>query len=321
MSVYSTRSAVNAPAGERTGEQAGGPVVAVLGTGTMGAGMARNLAAAGLLTRAWNRTPARAEALTSAGIRACSSVAEAVDGADVVITMLWDAPAVEEVLRAGAGSFRSGAVLLQTSTVGVAGAATLATVSSELGLVYVDAPVLGTKKPAEEGALVVLASGPEEVAGRLARVLDAVGRRSVWVGEAGAGSALKLAANAFVLSLTSAVAQSLAITEALGLDPRLFLDAVSAGPLESPYLRHKGQAMVANDFTPSFTVDAGAKDAELILAATRDAGVDAVLVEVVRNQQHQVAGDGYGDQDMAVVYRAYHRAQRQAGHGDPVTLG
>lgn len=117
------------------------------------------------------------------------------------------------------------------------------------------------------------------------------------------------------------MAQSLAITEALGLDPRLFLDAVSAGPLESPYLRHKGQAMVANDFTPSFTVDAGAKDAELILAATRDAGVDAVLVEVVRNQQHQVAGDGYGDQDMAVVYRAYHRAQRQAGHGDPVTLG
>jgi 3-hydroxyisobutyrate dehydrogenase len=292
-------------------EPAGKPEVAVLGTGTMGAGMARNLAAAGLATRAWNRTPSRAEALTSAGIRACSSVAEAVDGADVVITMLWDAPAVAQVLRAGAGSYRSGAILLQTSTVGVAGAAALGTVSAELGLVYVDAPVLGTKKPAEEGALVVLASGPERVAGQIASVLNAVGRRTVWVGEAGAGSRLKLAANAFVLSLTSAVAQSLAITEAFGLDPRLFLDAVSGGPLESPYLHLKGHAMIAGDFTPSFTVDAGAKDAALILAEARDAGVRADLVEVVRRQQQQVFDEGYGDQDMAAIYAAY----RKPGHG------
>ena len=170
MSVYSETTPVNESVPEPPAA-----VVAVLGAGTMGGGMARNLAAAGLTTRVWNRTPGRAEALTTAGIRPCSSVAEAVDGADVVVTMLWDAAAVEQVLRAGAGAFRSGAVLLQTSTVGVAGAAALGAISAELGLVYVDAPVLGTKKPAEEGALVVLASGPEEVAGRLAPVLDAVG--------------------------------------------------------------------------------------------------------------------------------------------------
>ena len=304
MSVYSETTPVNASVPEAAGEL----VVAVLGAGTMGGAMARNLAAAGLTTRAWNRTPGRAEALTTAGIRPCSSVAEAVDGADVVVTMLWDAAAVEQVLRAGAGAFRSGAVLLQTSTVGVAGAAALGAISAELGLVYVDAPVLGTKRPAEEGALVVLASGPEEVAGRLAPVLDAVGRRTVWVGEAGAGSRLKLAANAFVLSLTSAVAQSLAITEAFGLDPRLFLDAVSGGPLESPYLRLKGKAMIEGDFAPSFTINAGAKDAEMILAEARDAGVDAALVEVVRHQQRQVAGEGFGEQDMAAIRRAFRRA-------------
>jgi 3-hydroxyisobutyrate dehydrogenase len=304
MTVYNPGGPVN----EQALVPGGRPVVAVLGTGTMGAAMARNLAAAGLTTRAWNRSPARAQALTSAGVSACSTVAEAVDGADVVVTSLWDAPAVEQVLRAGEGHFRSGAILLQTSTVGVAGAAAIATISAEVGLVHVDAPVLGTKKPAEEGALVVLASGPEEVAERLAPVLEAIGRRTMWVGEAGAGSRLKLAANAFVLSLTSAVAQSLAITKAFGLDPELFLDAVSGGPLESPYLRLKGHAMIADDFTPSFTVDAGAKDAELILAEARDAGVSAFLVEVVRGQQEQVAGEGYGEQDMAAICRAYRRA-------------
>ena len=108
MSVYSETTPVNASVPEAAGEL----VVAVLGAGTMGGAMARNLAAAGLTTRAWNRTPGRAEALTTAGIRPCSSVAEAVDGADVVVTMLWDAAAVEQVLRAGAGAFRSGAVLL-----------------------------------------------------------------------------------------------------------------------------------------------------------------------------------------------------------------
>ena len=111
-----------------------------------------------------------------------------------------------------------------------------------------------------------------------------------------------------MLSLTSAVAQSLAITEAFGLDPRLFLDAVSGGPLESPYLRLKGQAMIAGDFAPSFTINAGAKDAEMILAEARDAGVDAALVEVVRHQQRQVAGEGFGEQDMAAIRRAFRRA-------------
>src|SRR4051794_40482617 len=136
------------------------PTVALLGTGTMGAGMARNIAAAGIPLTVWNRTRAKAEPLSEHGITVADTAADAVREADIVLTMLYDADSVVSALEEARDGLRSGAVLLQQSTVGVAGAQRLGETAEELGLVYVDAPVLGTKKPAEDGALVVLASGP-----------------------------------------------------------------------------------------------------------------------------------------------------------------
>src|SRR5689334_22587005 len=149
------------------------PTVAVLGTGTMGAPMARNIAAAGLPVRVWNRSKDKAESLAEVGAHIADSPAEAVDGADIVLTMLFDADAVFDVMEAAAGALTPGAVWVQASTVGVTGEQRLATLAEELGLVYVDAPVSGTKQPAEAGALTVLASGPDEVRERLAPVFDA----------------------------------------------------------------------------------------------------------------------------------------------------
>jgi 3-hydroxyisobutyrate dehydrogenase len=293
MSVYSDPSPVNRPS------------VTVLGTGLMGAGMARNIASAGLTTRVWNRSRERAEALAPAGITVCSTVGEAVEGAEIVVTMLWDASTVEERLREAAGSLRPGAVLLQTTTVGAEGADRLGRVASDLGLVYVDSPVLGTKGPAEKGTLVVLASGPDDVRQTVAPVLDAIGSRTLWVGPAGAGSRLKLAANAYVLSLTGAVAQSLALTRSFGLDPNLFLEALAGGPLDSAYVGLKGRMMLSGDFTPSFTVAGALKDAEMILADVPDPGPVPDLVRLLRDRQRQVEDAGYGDEDFAAVYRSY----------------
>lgn len=292
MTVYSAVDAVNTSR------------VAVLGTGVMGAGMARNIAAAGLDTRVWNRTPDRAAALAGDGISVCPTTAEAVDGAAVVVTMLWDASTVEEVLRSAAGSFAPGAVLLQTSTVGVDGAADLAKVAEELGLVYVDAPVLGTRQPAEQGRLVVLASGPDEARETVDPVLDAVGARTLWLGPAGTGSRLKLAANAFVLNVNTAVAESLAVTRALGLDPQLFLDAIAGGPTESPFVHHKGEAMVTGRLDAAFALDGGLKDADLILEATRQADFEASLLRATRSRLHASAQAGHGGLDIAAVWLA-----------------
>ena len=177
----------------------------------------------------------------------------------------------------------------------------------ELGLVHVDAPVLGTKQPAEQGTLVVLASGADEVRERIGPVLDAVSSRVVWLGAAGDGSRLKLAANAFVISLVGGIAQSVALTRELGLDPALFLEAVGGGAMDAPYVQLKGKAMIARDFTPSFGIDGGLKDADLIAAAARDVGLDTTLIDALRGLQRRVVEDGHGDEDLAAAYRAYDR--------------
>jgi 3-hydroxyisobutyrate dehydrogenase len=255
------------------------PVVAVLGTGTMGAGMVRSLRRADLPVRMWNRNPDKARALTDTGARAFDSPDEAARGADVVLTMLLDTDAVEEVIRrAGAAA---GTVWLQASTVGVDGVQRTIDTASELGLVLVDAPVLGTKEPAEKGALVVLASGPEEARERVAPVLDAIGSKTLWLGPAGAGSRLKLVCNSWVFMVTAGVAQAVAGARALGLDPRDFLAAIEGGPLDAPYVHIKSELMLRDDYPPSFGLTVAAKDARLIRTALASAGVSDRLTAAV----------------------------------------
>lgn len=286
---------------------AGLPRVALLGTGTMGAGMAANIAKAGLPLTVWNRDPAKAEPLAAHGATVAGSPADAVRGADVVVTMLWDADSVAAVLGQARDGLSPGTVWLQTSTVGVDGVAKLAALADELGVVHVDAPVLGTKKPAEDGALVVLASGPADARTVVTPVLDAIGSRTLWVGEAGAGSRLKLVANAWVVTVVEGIAECLALADGLGLDPALFLEAVRGGAMDAPYVGLKGRAMLAGDFTPSFTLAGAAKDAGFVVDAARSAGVDLGVLAVVREHLDAAAAAGHGDLDLSATYLAHRR--------------
>lgn len=279
------------------------PVVAFLGTGLMGAAMARNVAAAGLEVRVWNRTRERAEPLADVATVA-GSPAEAVRGADVVATMLYDEDAVAETMRQAGDGLGAGTVWLQHATVGAAGSDRLAALADELGVAYVDAPVLGTKEPAEQGTLVVLASGPDEARDRVAPVLDAVGSRTTWLGAAGAGSRLKLAANAWVLTVVQGVADSLTLTRELGLDPQQFLDVVGGGALDAPYVQLKGAAMIAGSHDPSFALSGGVKDAGLILEAARAAGVEPALMPGVLARMQAAEQAGWGEQDLSATYEA-----------------
>jgi 3-hydroxyisobutyrate dehydrogenase len=259
------------------------PVVAVLGTGTMGAGMVRSLRRAGFPVRMWNRAAEKAQALTDSGAEAHGSPAEAVDGADVVLTMLFDADAAIDVIRQAAPA--AGTTWLQCSTVGVEGADRVVAVAEELGLVLVDCPVLGTKEPAEKGALVMLASGPDQVRDDVAPVLDALGSKTLWLGEAGAGSRLKMACNAWLFMITAGAAQSIALARGLGVDPQDFLAAIEGGPLDTPYAHVKGKLMIAGEFPVSFGLTGATKDARLIRAALQGAGIsdrlDAAVVETM----------------------------------------
>ena len=277
------------------------PTVALLGTGTMGEGMARNIAAAGMPLRVWNRTASRARPLADVAT-VSGSVAEAVRGADVVVTMLFDADSVAACMEQARDGLGDDTVWLQQSTVGVEGSERLAALAGDLGVTYVDAPVLGTRKPAEDGALVVLASGPADSRARIDPVLEAIGSRTIWVGEAGGGSRLKLAANAWVFTVVEGIAESLTLTRRLGLDPALFLEAVQGGALDAPYVQLKGKAMLAGSFDPAFALAGALKDADLILAAAAGAGADLAVLPGVREHFQRAVDAGHGDKDMAATY-------------------
>jgi 3-hydroxyisobutyrate dehydrogenase len=282
------------------------PSVALLGTGTMGAAMARNIAAAGMPVRVWNRTRGTAEALADVA-DVCDTPAEAVTGASVVVTVLHDAASVEETMRAAADGLPddpASVVWMQSATVGVAGAIALEELADELGVRYVDAPVLGTKKPAEDGTLTVLGSGDSDPAERVLPVCQAIAARTMWVGPAVSGSRLKLAVNSWVATVIEGVAESLAFTRALGLDPQLLLDALKGGALDAPYVQVKGAMMLAGEFPPSFTVDGVVKDIGLMLEAAAATDFEPRLLPVILEQFEAAAGQDLGDRDMAAVYRS-----------------
>ena len=277
--------------------------VAVLGAGgTMGVPIARNLARAGFPVSAWNRSREKAEPLADDGVQICDEPDGAARDADVILTMLADADAVlESVGRATREGTAAGAIWLQMSTIGERGTERCSELAGERNLVLVDAPVLGTKAPAEKGELVILGSGPEQARDRVAPILDAIGQRTMWVGEAGAGSRLKLATNAWILALVEGAAETLALAGGLGLDPQLVLDAISGGPLDLPYLRLKGAAMIERDFTPSFKLALAAKDAALVQDAASQHELDLPLLRTIGQRLAEGARE-HPDDDMSATY-------------------
>lgn len=281
--------------------------VAMLGTGIMGAAMARNLLGKGHRVTVWNRTRSRAEPLAADGAAVAGSPAEAVGGADVVITMLSDGETALSVMAEASAALRPGRIWAQMGTVGVASPPLFAEFAAERGLTFVDAPVQGTRQPAEQGKLIVLAAGPPDARTVLDPVFDAVGSRTLWLdedGAAGAGTRLKLAAVSYAISLTSVVAESVALAKGLGLDPSLLGEVLTGGPLDSVYLRTKMKAMIAGDFEPSFAVGNAEKNTRLIREAAEAAGIRVDVNDAAGERFRRVIDEGHGDEDMAATYRA-----------------
>jgi 3-hydroxyisobutyrate dehydrogenase len=278
------------------------PRITLLGTGTMGAGMARSMLRAGLPLTVWNRHLEKARPLAEDGATVAEDLPAAVREADVVVTMLFDADAVSEVMQQAAGAMRDGAVWVQSATVGRNGIARLARVAEERGLTIVDAPMVGTKQPAEDGTLTVLASGPAASRDLVQPVFDAVGAKTVWLGdEPGPASAMKLVANSWVAMLTAGTAQGIQQARAFGLDPAQFLEIVSGGAADTPYLQTKGRAILEGRFEPQFGLDGLLKDLRLIRAATADAGVPTTVVDALVDAFARASETGHGREDIAAV--------------------
>jgi 3-hydroxyisobutyrate dehydrogenase len=280
---------------------------AVLGTGIMGAAMARSLAREGHEVTVWNRTRDRAEAVAGDGITPCGAIGDALLDVDVAFTMLFDAASVLGVTGEIVGALGPGAVWAQSTTVGTEGMRRIAEAADAVRDRLLDAPVLGTKQPAEGGTLTVVVSGASQAVERARPAFDAVGARTIEVGERlGDASALKLAVNSWVASLCAATAQAMALTESLGLEQRLFLEAIRGGAADSAYAQAKGAIMAERTWDdPAFALDSVVKDVGLMVDAPREHGFPDDLLATLLALYDRASERGLGGADMSAVRAAF----------------
>lgn len=283
------------------------PIVAVLGLGIMGRAMARRLLDAGYPVRVWNRSPDKTRALVEAGAKGADDPAEAAVEADVVLTMLSDGDAVQTVMSEARGALKEmkgGAIWAQMSTVGDEWADRFGEMVKGMApkVRYVDAPVLGTKQPAEQGKLTIVASGPDDARAVMDPIFDVLGQRTLWVGEAGMGNRVKIVVNSWLVGLVGALAETLRVSRAVGVDPEVFLDAIHGGPIDAPFAQLKGKLMLSEDFEAAFPLKHALKDARLALDAASRGGVHAAVAEAVATLFQKAQDAGHGDEDLSAVY-------------------
>jgi 3-hydroxyisobutyrate dehydrogenase len=281
--------------------------VAVLGTGVMGSAMARNAVRAGLSVRAWSLPLQDAQRLSADGIAVAPTAAAAAAGADLVVTAVPDAPAIESFSSGPDGfldAMDPAAVWIQTSTVGAAAADRLIAMAARQGRTIVDAPLLGSRDPAERGELVILASGDSEAIARCTPFFDAVARRVMVVGPTGSGSRLKLVTNGWIMSAVASIAEAFALAEGLGLDGRLFLEAIGGTAMDMGYAQIKGEMMLRRHYPVQMTLANAVKDAELALAAAREQGLPAGVIAAAAELMASAADQGWADHDMAAAFNA-----------------
>ncbi len=275
--------------------------VAVLGTGLMGSAMARRLLDQDVPVTAWNRTPERAQPLAALGADVADTAAQAIRNAQAVITMLPTAQIVLDVVGPLLDEWPETTIWLQMSSVGAAEADHLAAAAGASGVTFFDAPVSGSTRPAEEGQLTILASGPASARARVEPVFDALGSRVQWVGEAGMGSRLKLAANHWMIAMVAALAESMHLCQLMGLREQEFVTLLDGGPLGSPYGLEKLAEMQRHEYPAGFPARLALKDLKLVREVALGSGVELPVLDVVLERMGETASS-HADDDLASVY-------------------
>ncbi|TPP05462.1 NAD(P)-dependent oxidoreductase [Rhizobium glycinendophyticum] len=290
--------------------------IAFLGTGLMGAPMTRRLLAAGFPVTVWNRDLSKAEALVGNGATLAGTAAEAVNDADVVITMLSDGNAVGDVLfSAGVdNALKSGAVVVDMSSIAPPIAKKHSARLSERGIAHVDAPVSGGVVGAEAGTLAIMAGGDVSVIAGLANVFAALGRVT-HVGPSGAGQICKLANQQIVAITIGAVAEAMMLVEAGGASREQFREAIRGGFAESRILDLHGARMVERRFEPGGPSRLQLKDLNAVRAMADEFSLALPLTTEVRNAFEAFVDDGNGEKDHSALLLHLEKINnREKGH-------
>lgn len=281
------------------------PKLAVLGLGTMGRAMAETALRSGLPVVVWNRDASATARFAERGVEVAQSVSDAVREADVVITMVTNAEAVQSIAidQGLIENLRPGAAWAQMSTIGVKGTERIAAVVSERrpDTYFIDAPVSGSMVPAQQGNLLIFASGPDDARPVVQPVFDALGQRTIWLGPAGNGSRMKLVNNVLLAFTAEGVANSFALGRRLGLTTYAVIEAFDDGPLVSPWESAKFRRIAEGEYSAEFALQLALKDVHLALA---EGGPDHFRVlAAVADEWSKIVDQGLGDEDVTVVTR------------------
>lgn len=271
----------------------------------MGSAMAANLARAGFPLVVWNRTAAKMEPLLPLGAKAAKSPAHAAAEAEVVITMVSRPQDVEQVVLGLEGALeglQSGSVLIDMSTVSPTTSRKLAGAVTTKQAEFLDAPVVGSKGPATEGALVILVGGLPQTFERCRPVLSAMGKTLIYAGNVGMGSALKLVTNLMLGHLMAGFAEAVTLAKSAGLDPKKFLEVLAASTFPSPWYQTKGTAMLKGDFSTHFALKHMRKDFELMAALAQELSLMLPVTEAVRRLFAEAEAAGRGELDYSAIF-------------------
>ena len=277
--------------------------VALLGAGTMGSGMAQRMLDLGFPVNVWNRSPGPVSTLTQHGATARATPTEAVAAVEVVLTMLPNADAVADVMLRGGtlDALRANATWAQMGTIGFEATERLAAEVARRrpDVMFVDAPVSGSREPARNGRLLILASGPDRSHDSVDAVFAALGQRTLWLGRAGTASRLKLVLNAWLAFEIEAAAEASALAERLGVPYAVLADAVVGGPLASATASAKLAKMERGDYSADFSLEWALKDLDLALTAS---GVETTpVVMAIAERWRRLVAQGHGHFDISAA--------------------
>lgn len=291
-----------------------------VGLGIMGSAMAANLAKAGFEVTAWNRTPAKCDPLAAMGATIVDSPRAVAEASEIVFAMMATPAAVEAVRDGNDGivaGLRPGKGYLDMSTVDVETSEKSAILAKKSGALFLEAPVAGSRKPAEDGLLTIMAAGDRELYERAIPALEKLGTKLLFLGGVGNGSRMKLANNLVMGGMLIAFCEGMALASSSGLDCEQLLEVLDAGALANPLFRLKGGVVAKNDRIPTaFPLKHMQKDLRLALRLAEQVRLPLFATATANELFKEALSRELGDDDFAAVSRVIRKSGPSSGGGN-----
>lgn len=284
------------------------PTLGFIGMGTLGVPMAKNLLKAGYSVIVWNRNTTKCEPLRELGAEIAGSAKECAQGCDITFACVSDPEAAIEVATGANGvaaGMSEGKGYVDVSTIDVDSAKAIAAAIRGKGGMYIEAPVSGSKGPAEQGTLIFLTAGERQLFDKAAPMLEVMGKKSFFLGEdVGAGAKMKLVINMVMGSMMASFAEGLALAESSGLQQEVLLEAIGLGAIAAPMFALKGPSMTKASFPPAFPLKHQQKDLRLALELAAQSELPITVASASNDTYLKAINSGLGDQDFSAVLAA-----------------